>query len=254
LTQLVENKITALIITRNEERNIERCLASLVQVADEIIVLDSFSLDNTKALSLPFNVRFIEHEWLGYAASKNLGSSHASNDFILSVDADEVLDAEAIEHIQLAKKGGLSGVYQLKRKNFIGKSWVRHGGWYPDWKLRLYDRRLAVWKGNYVHEELALSNQDVKNLKGNLLHYTVQDLSEQSRTVHKYAKLAAQRHLSQGKAMHPVRALLRTLAAFVKIYLLKLGFLDGLLGLQVALISAQSKWLRYTYFKSLKSK
>jgi (heptosyl)LPS beta-1,4-glucosyltransferase len=153
-------KISAVILTFNEEKNIERCLDSLVGVVDEIIVMDSFSTDYTEKICLRYSVSFIQRKWEGYAQAKNYGNSLAENDIILSIDADEALSKELQNDIIERKKSGFTGCFRVKRlNNYCGK-WIKHCGWYPDKKIRVFDKKRTAWKGDFVHETLEISKEE----------------------------------------------------------------------------------------------
>lgn len=252
---MTHHSISTIIITLNEEASIERCIKSVLPISDEIIVLDSYSTDKTAEICANYTeVKFIQSEWLGYSQTKNKAASLALHQMIFSIDADECLDDEAIKHLLHLKKAGLTGAYQINRKNFFGNTWIKHGGWYPDVKRRLYDKSLCKWMGDFVHETLEVpDNLALKHIQGNILHYTVQNKEQHIQTIHKYAKLAAKREKAKGKRLTAFEAGLSTMSHFFKLYVLKLGFLDGTLGLSIALHSAKSKWLRYQYFRDLKT-
>ncbi len=249
------NKISTVIITLNEEATIERCLNSVLDISDEILVLDSHSTDDTARICKTFNkVRLIPTDWLGYSKTKNKGATLAKHNFILSIDADEALDQLAIASIQKSKTMGLVDAYSFNRKNYFGKKWIKYGGWYPDTKLRLYDKTTCAWSGDFVHETLQLSHKtETKHLSGNIEHFTVSGKKEHLETVHKYARLAAKRDITHRKSNNGLKAGLSACTHFIKIYLIKLGFLHGSTGLWIALNSAKSKWLRYIYWQELKA-
>lgn len=246
-----ENKISAVVITLNEEAVIEDCITSLEQVADEIIVLDSFSTDKTKEL-VAHRCRFVEHAWMGYSKTKNYANVLASHNLILSLDADERLDDLAIEEIKRIKQLDKTAFgYSFNRKNFYGNLWIKYAGWYPDRKTRLFDRQHSRWKGDYVHEELEVRGS-VEHLAGNILHYTVKDHGHHLHTVRRYAKLAAEKAREEGKSMYALKSALSAVSHFIKIFVLKQGFRHGSVGFQIAWNSAYSKWLRYVYYIAAK--
>lgn len=249
------HKISTIIITLNEEATIADCLKSVESISDEIIVLDSYSKDNTEAICSQFSgVTFIKTEWLGYSETKNKGAALSQHHTILSIDADERLDEEAVSSITQLKKSGLSGAYSFKRKNFYGGTWIKHGGWYPDIKTRLYQKDSCAWEGDFVHETLQCKpNCSVTDLNGNIEHYTLKDHEHHLQTIHKYAKLAAERDFTNNRPINAMKARASAFTHFIKIYFFKLGFLDGSIGFSIALNSAKSKWLRYVYYKAIKS-
>lgn len=246
-----QNQISALVITKNEEANIERCIASLQAVADEILILDSGSTDRTVDIAQEMGATIHQTEWLGFAATKNKGHALASHDYILSVDADEELSPELIESIQQKKQEGLTkAAYSLDRHNFYLGKWIKHGGWHPDNKPRLYSRLACKWVGDHVHETLDIEADSAPELlQGALDHYSITSVEHHLSTIQRYAKLAAERDTAKGKGNNPIAALLSTAMRFVKIYFLKLGFLEGYRGFLIARYSARSRWLRHVYRK-----
>src|SRR5579864_4378421 len=178
-------KITATIITLNEERNIARAIESL-RCCDEIVVLDSGSADRTVELAEKFGARTIESPWRGYAGQKNWAAEQATNDWILSLAADEALsEALEAEIWNLKKTGPQSDAYTMPRlAQYLGR-WILHSGWHPDRKVRLYDRRLAKWVGGYVHESVVVDGS-VGHLDSNILHFTCNSLSEHLKTMDRY--------------------------------------------------------------------
>lgn len=244
--------ITAIIITKNEERNIGRCLTSLQGVADEMIVLDSQSEDGTQEIARQLGAKVIKQEWLGYAATKNHGNSLATQPYILSLDADEAL-SEVLRNEILRVKSSLQGAYSFNRLNhYCGKP-IRHTGWYPDRKVRLFHKNAAQWEGAFVHESLRL-NQDVKVtfLKGDLLHYTYYSIEDHLKRVNRYSSLAAEKLIASGKKGLWWRAVLSPRVRFFRHYVLKGGFRDGYYGWVIASITAFETRLKYVKAINLK--
>jgi glycosyltransferase involved in cell wall biosynthesis len=238
-------KITATIITLNEERNIARSIESL-RCADEILIVDSGSIDRTVELANNLGVRVIEAGWLGYAAQKNWAAEQAANDWILSLDADEALsEALEAEIWSLKKTGPRYDAYTMPRlARYLGK-WIFHSGWYPDRKVRLYHRTTARWVGDFVHESVRASGR-VGHLNSNLLHYTCDSLSEHLKTLDRYTTLAAQ-ELAARRLHVPVHKMIFDPAwTFVKTYFFQRGFLDGLEGLIIAYMAAFYTFLKYS--------
>ncbi len=241
------SKISAVVITLNEERNIGRCLESLMPVVDEVVVVDSFSTDRTQALCEQYGTRFITHEWEGYVATKNYANTLASNDFILSIDADEALSPELAASIKTLKDGPLEGkAFSMNRlMNYCGR-WIRHGGWYPDTKVRLFDRRSARWTGHKVHETLSLpEGTSVVHLEGDLLHYSFYTPEEHRRQAEKFAALAAEEMKEQGKRPGLGTACLHTGWKFFRDFVFKAGFLDGRTGFEISKTNAYGVWYKY---------
>lgn len=249
----LKDGISVLIITLNEERNIERALKSVEKFANEIIVLDSFSSDKTKEICLRFeNVQFIERKWEGYAATKNHLHSLASFSYIFSLDADEAPDEELAQLIKIEKEKGLGGIYEMNRlTNYCGK-WIKHSGWYPDIKTRLFPSHAGKWEGEFVHEELFFETKfPSKLLGGHLLHYSYYNFKEHRERADRYSKLTAQKFHIKGKSANALRPFLSGITRFFSMYVLKRGFLDGYMGFKIAFISAQSNVLKYNELRRL---
>lgn len=226
--------ISAVIITRNEEAYIASCLESLKGIADEILVLDSNSTDRTKEICSSYHVRFEEVEWKGYADTKNQGTQLANYSYILSIDADEQL-SEVLRTSLLNVKAQLNSttVYGFNRLNNYCGVWMKRGGWYPDFKIRLFPRTIQ-WTGR-VHETLEIPSTFHRvSLQGDLLHYSIEDKQDHINRELKYASLAA-----------PYSSLFRAYSAaifnFIKVYFLKGAVLEGKLGLQLAYITSKAK-------------
>jgi glycosyltransferase involved in cell wall biosynthesis len=241
-------KISATIITYNEERNLPRAIESL-RCCDEILVVDSGSTDRTVELAERLGARVIEANWRGYAGQKNYASDKASYDWILSLDADEALSEDLEAEIwQLKKNGPNYDAYTVPRlAQYLGK-WILYSGWYPDRKMRLFDRRKSCWVGDYVHESVNV-NGTVGELKGNLLHYTCGSLTEHLKTMDRYTTLAAEELAARKKPIGMRHLLLEPFWAFFKTYALKRGFLDGLEGLTIAYMAALYTFLKYAKAK-----
>jgi glycosyltransferase involved in cell wall biosynthesis len=238
-------KITATIITLNEERNIARAIESL-RCCDEILIVDSGSIDRTVELAQNLGVKVIEAGWLGYAAQKNWAAEQAANDWILSLDADEALsEALEAEIWRLKKSGPRHDAYTMPRlARYLGK-WILHSGWYPDRKIRLYHRAKAKWVGEFVHESVQASGR-VGHLQSNILHFTCDSLSEHLRTLDRYTTLAAQEIASRKVRTPLYRLLLDPCWTFVKTYFVQRGFLDGHEGLVIAYMAAFYTFLKYS--------
>lgn len=242
------DRITATIITLNEAAHIADCIHSLQGVADEILVGDSGSSDQTVSIAQSAGARVIALDWSGYGATKNCLAEAASNEWILSIDADERLSEDLRNELMQLKSHGLEGIYSFPRKNFYGKKWIRFGGWYPDIKKRLYHRRHAAWNLADVHEELEHdASNTVLVLKSNLLHYTLRDPAHHNATIHKYAQLQADRLKKAGKKGGYLKAALHFCTMFFKKLILQGSFLDGKEGMYVAWYSAKARWLKYAF-------
>jgi glycosyltransferase involved in cell wall biosynthesis len=238
-------KISATIITFNEERNLPRAIESL-RCCDEIVVVDSGSTDRTTEIAERFGARVLEANWRGYAGQKNYASDQATYDWILSIDADEALSEDLEGEIwALKKKGPDCDAYTVPRlAQYLGK-WILHSGWYPDRKIRLFDRRKASWRGEYVHESVFCDGGRVGQLQGNLLHYTCDSLTEHLRTMNRYTTLAAEEVVARKKAVGYRQLLLDPPWTFFKSYVLQRGFLDGIEGLAIAYMASLYTFLKY---------
>jgi (heptosyl)LPS beta-1,4-glucosyltransferase len=240
------SEISAVIITFNEERNIARCIESLLPVMDEIIIIDSFSTDNTKEICSAYPVKFIENNWLGYSQTKNFGNSLATFNFIFSIDADEALSESLQQEILTLKKGKLNGVYKVNRlTNYCGK-WIYHSGWFPDWKIRLFPKDFSKWNNAIVHEELEFSHSlPEEKFQSVLEHYSYFSHEQHQQKADNYSLLTAKKYFDQKKKSMFFSPCLSGLSRFISMYIIKLGFLDGRSGFIIAKISAKSNFLKY---------
>ncbi len=240
-------KISATIITLNEEEDIQAAIESLT-FADEIIVVDSESTDRTVELARQFTPKVIRQKFLGYAAQKNFAAEQASSDWIFNLDADERITPELAEEIERLKANdNMTAVaFEMPRKVFYLGRWIKHSGWYPDYKIRLYNRRKAHWQGDYVHESVKPSGR-VEKLTGNLLHFTVRNASEHHLRIDRYTTLAAKEAFEKGERVSYLSIACSPVITFIKTFILKLGFLDGFQGLAIAYFAAQ-----YVFLKKLK--
>ncbi len=243
--------LSAVIITKNEAQIVAKCLESLKGIADEIVVIDSHSTDNTQDICESFGARFIPADWQGYAATKNYGNGLASYDWILSIDADEALSPELQASIKELKAKGFSNpVYSFHRLTSYCGQWIKHGGWYPDTKARLFDRRKVQWEGNYVHETLNFGGATPALLYGDLLHYSIRSIAQHMNTVNRYSSLAAEEMAARGKKFSVMKLIFSPIATFIQMYFFKAGFLDGRNGFIIAVISAHYRFLKYAKLRN----
>ena len=245
------NPISAVIITHNVADTIGQCLGALKKVSDDIVVLDSFSDDGTIEICEKLGVRLILQEWLGYSQTKNLGNEIATNDWILSIDSDEMLSEELVASLNELKLLDRH-VYSLDRlTNFCGK-WIHHSGWYPEWKIRLFNKRNVKWHGDYVHETLKIPvNFNEIKVRGKLFHYSYKDKEDHFKRIRKYARLSALERFEKGNKASFSKVWLSPIARFFRTYILKKGILDGKEGFIISCRSAYMVWLRYTILKNL---
>lgn len=242
--------ISATLITYNEERNIEGALQSIAW-ADEIIVVDSGSHDATLEICRRFTDKIIHRDWTGYVDQKNFALEQASNNWIFSLDADERCSPELVVEIRdLARKRFSDSGYRIPRVAFFMGRWIRHGDWYPDYQLRLFDRTFGRWDGGRVHESVKIEGK-TGFLKGEIHHYTYRSLSEYLERLEIYSGLAAMDYRQEGKTATLARLLGNPAAAFVKAYLLKRGFLDGTPGFIAAGMGAVSVFFKYAKLHEL---
>ena len=243
-------KITTVIITKNEEANIKRCLDSLQDVADEIVVIDSFSSDKTETICRTYpNLVFVSRTWAGYAATKNYGDSLVQHPYILSIDADEVL-SEKLRFEIIKMKPVLRGAYQMPRLNHIGQKAIKFSGWYPDAKIRLFPKEEAYWSGEFVHEKLVYKGE-VHHFKNDLLHYTYQNFAQFDKKMRNYAALSAKEMYSKGRHLNWFFMFFKAIFKFFSISVLKLGILDGREGLAIAYESSKSVYWKYEVLHKL---
>jgi glycosyltransferase involved in cell wall biosynthesis len=238
-------KISAFVVCGNEEHNIERCLSSLTWV-DELVVVDSNSTDRTPEIAQKFATRFEQREWPGYREQKEYALSLCSNEWVLYLDADERCTDELREKIQsVAADPGQVVAFRMPRKTFYLGRWIRHGGWYPDYCIRLFRKDAGAFGGENPHEtwvpigEMATIHED-------LIHYTYRNLSNQVQTIDRFSDAAARNLIERGKTGGLFwKMFIRPKLKFLSCYFLKLGFLDGLPGLLIAINSAYNVYLRH---------
>jgi glycosyltransferase involved in cell wall biosynthesis len=236
--------VTATVITFNEAANIEAALQSL-SWADEIVVVDSESTDDTVALARRFTDRVVVRPWPGYSAQKNFAAEQASHDWIFSLDADERVTPVLADEIRTLLNGGATTAgYRVPRVAFHLGRWIRSTDWYPDYQLRLYDRRRGRWSGRYVHESVK-SDGAVADLRGELQHFAYRDLAHHFETMNRYTTLAAQQMFEEGRRAGWVDLAVHPPAAFLRNYLLRGGFRDGVAGLIVSAMNARYVGLKF---------
>lgn len=247
-------KLSAVIITLNEERNIGRCIDSVKEIADEVIVVDSGSIDRTKEICEKKGARFILNEWKGYIEQKNFANGLAEHPYILSIDADESLSEELRGSIRKAKEQFEADAYEMNRlTNYCG-SWIRHGGWYPDRKLRLFHRDKFEWGGERIHENMIQKedNPKVERLSGDLLHYSYYDIAQHIAQANLFTNMTAELAIEKGKHAGMLKIIFSPIVKFIKDYIIRLGFLDGYYGFVVCRISAQATFMKYAKIRQMR--
>ena len=243
------NKISGVIITYNEERYIEKCLSSLKDVVDEIIIIDSFSTDKTKDICLKYGAIIIEKEFTGFTDQKNFANSKTNFDYILSLDADEALSEELRKEILSTKQKELDkDGYSFNRlNNYCGK-WIKHSNWYPDRKIRLFNKQKAKWIGsNNIHEVIALNNTKNEGiLKGDLLHWAYDSVTEHYLKINNYTEIAAKNYIkNKNKQVSIFKIFTNPFWKFINNYFLKKGFLDGYYGFVICIFASIGTFLKY---------
>ena len=246
-------EISVVIITYNEEKNIGRCLDSVKDIADDIVVVDSFSTDKTEEICMGKGVRFVSHKFEGHIEQKNWAITQAKFPYVLSLDADVALDDGLVEAIGGIKNNwGKDGYCMNRLTNYCGK-WIYHCGWYPDRKLRLFDRRKGCFGGINPHDKFELFEGDasIGFLKGDILHYSYYTIEEHWEQTEMFTTISANSMFGKGKKWSWVKLYVSPIVKFVQSYFLKLGIFDGYYGFQICKISAKSTYLKYHKLKNL---
>lgn len=245
-------KISVVVITLNEEGNIGRCLDSVKDIADEIIVVDSFSTDNTEKIVQHKGGKFIQNKFVDYVEQHEFANQQATNDIILSLDADEELSKDLAESIVNIKKYWKHDGYSMNRMTNYCGNWIKHSGWYPDIKLRLYDRKKGKWVGKKIHERFALVEGATKgHLKGDILHYSFKSIEQHVAQANKFTDMTAQAAFEQGKKAGFSKVFFAPVFKFIRDYFLNFGFMDGYYGFVICQISANATFLKYVKLKQL---
>jgi glycosyltransferase involved in cell wall biosynthesis len=245
--------LSATIITLNEERNIERCLASLQGIVDEIVVVDSLSTDRTKEICTRYGVVFVEQPFLGHIEQKNFAIERATHAQILSLDADEALSPELARSILSAKEQGFPAEgYSMNRLNWYCDAFIRHGNWYPDRKIRLIQKGKGWFGGLNPHDKIIMeSGTRVAQLEGDLLHYTYHTIEEHVIQGNKFSTISARSLREKGRRAGWHNLFLNPTMAFLQHYVIKAGFLDGFNGLVIAHQQAYQTFLKYAKLMQL---
>ena len=240
--------LSVVIITFNEERNIARCLDSVSNLADEVLVVDSYSKDRTKELALERGAKFVEHPFEGHIQQKNWAWEQASNEWVLSLDADEALDqtlAQSIRELLLGSPEN-EGYTMNRLTNYCGH-WVKHSGWYPDTKMRLFRKGKGAWGGVNPHDKFELNSKEAGgHLTGDILHYSYYTREDHLKQIEYFSNIASLELHEQGKSIATPMIWLKVVAQYVKNLILKTGFLDGKTGFTIARLSAYATFRKYT--------
>ena len=246
-------QISAVIITLNEQEDIEDAIRSL-DWADEILVIDSGSSDHTGDIARSLGARVITNPWPGFSDQKQFAVDNATNDWIFSLDADERVSDELRKEIALIRSNGASADgYRIPRLSFYVGRPIRHGGWYPDHQLRMFDRRKGRWNGAVIHESVKMDDDArVRELDGEILHYTVKSVDEHNRMIaERYAPLGARKMFDDGRRTSLLKAVFAYWFAVIRAYFLKLGFLDGYAGFCIAYFAAHHAFMKHTILLQL---
>lgn len=245
--------LSVVIITFNEEKNIGRCLDSVKEVADDIVVVDSFSTDKTKEICDSRGVRFVQHKFDGHIEQKNWAITQAKYSYVLSLDADEALSKELKQSILAVKRNWThDGYYMNRLTNYCGK-WIYYCGWYPDRKLRLFDSRKGKWGGTNPHDRYEMFDGDksTKLLRGDILHYSYYTIEDHYRQVEYFTTIAANAYFNNRQTVSLIKLFASPVVKFIHDYFIKLGFLDGAAGFTISRISAYATFLKYKKLRSL---
>lgn len=239
-------KISACIISFNEEKKIEDCLKSLLPVVDEIIIVDSHSTDKTLEIARQYTDKIFLHDFQGYGKQKNLATDKTTNNWVICLDCDERLSTELQASIKnINNKLDDNAVYSMARKTFYIYRWLNHC-WYPDRKTRLFNKSKTQWLDNDVHESVDTSNMKKVILKGDILHYSFDSLSDHLNTIDKFTRIGANDLLRKGKKISVISPVTHASWTFFKLYILKRGFLDGFAGLTVSVLSYMHVFIKYS--------
>ncbi len=239
-------KISACIISFNEEKKIEDCLKSLQSVVDEIIIVDSLSTDNTLKIAKKYTDKIFHQKFLGHIEQKNLAVEKADNDWVLSLDCDERLSDELQQSIlKIKEKLEQADAYCMPRKTFYIYRWLNHC-WYPDLKTRLFNKNTAQWGGTNPHDHLITQGSNVTRLAGDIFHYSFDSISDHIKTIDSFTEIGADEIIKKNKKVTVFSPLTHASWTFIKLYFIKRGFLDGFAGLVVSVLSYMHVFTKYS--------
>ncbi len=249
-------KLSVVIIAFNESHRIARCIRSVLDVADEILVVDSFSEDDTCEIAEALGAVVIREKFRGYVEQKNFAMSRATGDLILSLDADEAIDQSLQEEIKTIKKSDEEElVYQIDRFNCYAGKWIYHGAWNPDYKIRLFSPESGRWEGLNPHDRFQpATGIRTKKLKGKILHWSYDSVAAHESKIQNFARLGANSYFVAGKRAFWWNPLISPLFRFVRDYFFKAGFLDGSAGFTIAWLTAREVRLKYQILRDLQKK
>lgn len=245
-------KLSVVIITFNEEEHLPACLTSVQKVADEILVLDSYSSDNTEKICKEFGVIFKQHRFDGYISQKNRALAMAKHHLVLSLDGDEALSSEAIEAVTQIKSERKADGYRFRRRNNYCGRWMRFTSMYPDRKIRLFDRRKATWGGYDPHDCIIMTKGAVVHpLRANILHYVFATREEHLKKVLSFSEIAAKAYYEKGRKSKAHKKYINSAWRFINEWVIRGGFLEGHTGWQFSILSARYVWLKYKKLENL---
>lgn len=245
-------KISVTIITLNEEAKIGRCIDSVKGIADEVVVVDSYSTDRTEEICLEKGVRFLKNKFEGYTEQKNFALSLAKYPLVLSIDADEALSPELTESILSVKDNPRHDGYTMNRLNNYCGRWIRYSGWYPDRKLRLFFREKARFAGENPHDHVEMNaGTRIAHLKGDLLHFSFDTIASHARQTNNFSEIGAHSYFRKGRKAPMVKVVVAPMIRFFRDYILLRGFMDGENGFIVCTISAYGVFLKYAKLRAL---
>lgn len=246
-------KITAVVMTFNEEKRIQNCLESVISVVDEIVIVDSYSTDTTEEKCLKYGVKFIQNKFDGYIEQRQFAISRATNDYILVLDADEILSSSLQKAIKEVKNNWKADAYIFNRLTNYGGKWIKHCGWYPDKKIRLFDRNKIKIKGKNPHDQIVAKDR-AKSIwiKKDILHYSYTSVGNHIEKTNSFSKIAAISAYEEGKRSTVIfHIILKPTYQFIEEYIFKLGFLEGYYGFVICSISAFGKFLKFVKLHEL---
>lgn len=248
------NNLSVTIITKNEEKNIERCLRSLSWV-DEIVVVDTGSTDSTKRICQKYNCKIVESSWLGFGKTKKLAVDSAKNDWILSIDSDEEVTNELRNEILSILKSPSNNAYRIKRTSFYLDRMIKHCGWNSDYPLRLFNRKYGNFNDKEIHESVVMTEGIVvRKIEQIILHYTYPTIDSHINKVNRYSRLQAEEMKQKGKSYSLIAAKIFAINKFINMYLLRLGLLDGKEGFILCSIASFGVYLKYVKLWKLNKK
>jgi len=246
-------QLSVVIITYNEEHNIERCLTSIKGIADEIVVVDSYSTDRTPDICRSFGAEVIQHKFEGHIEQKNYAVDQTAYSYVLSLDADEVLSDELRTSIASIKSNWRCDGYEMNRlTNYCG-AWIRHGGWYPDRKIRLFNKQQGKWTGVNPHDHYTMNAPDanIGYLQGDILHYSYYSISGHIKQVDYFTEISAGVLFEKGRKSSMTRLLVSPIFRFIRDYVFKGGWMDGYYGFVICIISSHAVFLKYVKLREL---